>query len=180
MSVNDRFTKVRKDVIKVMVLGVALGSVGLLSACSSNQKSDSGDASSKTESVSSKKAKTSDSKKSSSEDAQDQASSESTESSVTQSSSNTNSTAQSSSSAASASSSSTATITSGDQAATYLKQQVDSQYQNVAGGTTVYGYTSTTTYQGQTAYRVEVGKNNGRSTIAIYYVLANGQIVKIS
>ena len=172
----------KKSLTKVSVLGLAVGSIALLSACSGNNTSQSSDASSKTSSVekSSKSSSPASSKSQSTSQASETTSSASSASTTSATSSTTTASSTSSASSQSAASSSATqqTITTGDQAQTYLKSQVDSQYQ--ADGPTVYGFTNETTYQGQKAFRVEVGKNNGRSTVAIYDVLENGQYYKVN
>ncbi|GAF39554.1 hypothetical protein JCM14202_1420 [Agrilactobacillus composti DSM 18527 = JCM 14202] len=173
----------KKSLTKVSVLGLAVGSIALLSACSGNNTSQSSDASSKTSSVE-KSSKSSSPASSKSQSTASQASETTSDSSSASTTSATSSTTTASSSSAASSQSSASssatqqTITTGDQAQTYLKSQVDAQYQ--ADGPTVYGFTNETTYQGQKAFRVEVGKNNGRSTVAIYDVLENGQYYKVN
>jgi hypothetical protein len=65
-------------------------------------------------------------------------------------------------------------VTTSDQATAVLKNAVAAKYQKDAP--LVYAFIKTVQVNGQTAYQIEVGKNNGRSTIATYNVLADGSV----
>jgi hypothetical protein len=65
-------------------------------------------------------------------------------------------------------------VTTSDQATAVLKNAVAAKYQKDAP--LVYAFIKTVQVNGQTAYQIEVGKNNGRSTIATYNVLVDGSV----
>lgn len=175
MLFTNRFKKVSKVLLKVSVLGLFIGTGTLLTACQSNE--DRQGKMAETTSVSSKKMKSASKVQENSKSQMQQteaSSSKSTESkTVDQSESVSESETSSQKDTAT-----TVTITSGDQAVAYLKQQVGSQYPSTAEDEVIYGFIDETTVQGQKAYRVEIGKDNGRSTIAVYYVLNNGKIIQ--
>jgi len=144
----------------------------MLSGCGSSS-SNAKDSSSAKVSSSKHVSKSSSSAKSSSP----ATSSSQSESESTQSSAVSSSTSESSQS--SATSSATATITNADQAVAAVKAAEESGWQARVNGPLVFGYIGMTTIDGQQAYRVDIGTNNGRSTVASYGVFANGKVVLI-
>lgn len=179
MFLKHRFDRTRTLVKIVGLLSLTLGTLTMVSACQSQNKtasepqqttSQSSDRSSTKQSTS-KEAKT---KAQTSSSAPAQASEE------TESDTTTSAPSVSSSSAKAQSRTPQVQITSGTQAVTYLKQQVGAQYPDTAEAQIIYGFIQETTVQNQKAYRVEIGKANGRSTIAVYNVLTDGQIIQVS
>ncbi|MFT8410953.1 MAG: hypothetical protein ABF743_00110 [Schleiferilactobacillus perolens] len=156
---------------KVLFSLVSFALLLTLGACGSGNKNASKSSSSKvkTEKVTKKKASKKSSSSSSSVSSADSSSSESSDSSASSSQ-----TSSSSSSSSAASSSSATSVTTSDQATAVLKNAVAAKYQKDAP--LVYAFIKTVQVNGQTAYQIEVGKNNGRSTIATYNVLADGSV----
>lgn len=149
--------------IALPLLGLAL--LLTLGACSSGNKSNA---------ASSSKAKTETVAKSSSTD-----SSSTTSSSSSSESSSTSSSSSSAQSSSSSSSSSATQIASSDAAINALKPTAAAKFANDAP--LVYAFDQQVTVNGKTGYQIEVGKNNGRSTIALYNVFTDGtiQLVKV-
>ncbi|MCI2170389.1 hypothetical protein [Schleiferilactobacillus perolens] len=156
---------------KVLFSLVSFALLLTLGACGSGNKNASKSSSSKvkTEKVTKKKASKKSSSSSSSVSSADSSSSESSDSSASSSQ-----TSSSSSSSSAASSGSATSVTTSDQATAVLKNAVAAKYQKDAP--LVYAFIKTVQVNGQMAYQIEVGKNNGRSTIATYNVLADGSV----
>ncbi|KRO17708.1 hypothetical protein [Lacticaseibacillus saniviri] len=155
----------------------------ILSGCgqSSSTAKDSSSATSSSQHVK-KPAKTSSSSKSSATSSSEssvssESSSESQQSSATSSSESVVSSSSSQPAQASSSSQNTVKVTNGDQAVAVLKAAQQTAWENKVGGPLVFGYVQMVTVQGQQAYRVDIGKDNGRSTVASYAVLPDGQVV---
>jgi len=71
------------------------------------------------------------------------------------------------------------TITTPDQAVAAVKAAETSEWTAKVNGPLVFGYVNMVTIKGQQAFRVDIGANNGRSTVASYGVLPNGNVVLI-
>lgn len=187
MFSKHRFNNVRNLVKMMGVLGLTLGLSLGLSACQDNSATTATQEKSQSvhSNASSKKAATTSKARSDESSTSQQATSKSAnQASESTESSDTTATAvnpaQSQSETKASSSSAQVQITSGDQAVTYLQEQVGAQYPSTTDDPVIYGFIQTTTVQNQPAYRVEIGKNNGRSTIAVYNVLADGQIIQVN
>ncbi|KRM72168.1 hypothetical protein [Lacticaseibacillus brantae] len=103
----------------------------------------------------------------------------SSSSSESSDSSSTSSSSTSESSVSASSSSQAVTITTPDQAVAAVKAAETSEWTAKVNGPLVFGYVNMVTVKGQQAFRVDIGANNGRSTVASYGVLPNGNVVLI-
>jgi|GEM_PF-3015911 len=144
----------------------------ILSGCGSSSSAPKDSSSAKVSSSKHASKSSSSEKSSSQEQSSSQSASDSSQSSAVSSS-------ESESTQSSTASSSTATITNADQAVAAVKAAEESGWQARVNGPLVFGYIGMTTIDKQQAYRVDIGTNNGRSTVASYGVFANGKVVLI-